>query len=153
MTIFARDWIEYHSVTTPDKIAMIDLMSKRRFTYKDLHERAGRVAGFLKSKGIKKGDRVAYLCLNTSDVMELIFGCWRIGAVCLALNFRLTPPELAFILNDSETSMVLVDEPFKPLGEAAKALTKVEHWVDTDGLGGDSGYERGLSAATPILYI
>ena len=35
MTIFARDWIEYHSVTTPDKIAMIDLMSKRRFTYKD----------------------------------------------------------------------------------------------------------------------
>ena len=150
MTIFARDWIEYHSITTPDKIAMIDLMSKRRFTYKDLHERAGRVAGFLKSKGIKKGDRVAYLCLNTSDVMELIFGCWRIGAVCLALNFRLTPPELAFILNDSESSMVLVDEPFKPLGEAAKALTKVEHWVDTDGLGGDSGYERGLSAATPI---
>ena len=117
MTIFARDWIDYHSVTTPNKIAMIDLMSERRFTYKELHERAGRVAGFLKSKGIQKGDRVAYLCLNTTDVMELIFGCWRIGAVCLALNFRLTPPELAFILNDSETSMVLVDEPFKQLGD------------------------------------
>jgi len=102
MTIYARDWIEYHSVTTPDKIAMIDLMSNRKFTYADVHERAARGAGFLKSKGIKKGDRVAFLCLNTTDVMELIFGCWRIGAICLALNFRLTPPELAFILNDSE---------------------------------------------------
>lgn len=150
MTIFARDWIEYHTVTTPDKLAMIDHLSERKFTYADLNDRAGRVAGFLKSKGIKKGDRVAFLCLNTTDVMELIFGCWRIGAVCLALNYRLTPPELAFILNDSETSMVLVDKPFAPVGEATKALTKVKHWVDTDGLGGDSGYERGLAAAKPI---
>jgi len=45
MTIYARDWIEYHSVTTPDKIAMIDLMSNRKFTYADVHERAARVAG------------------------------------------------------------------------------------------------------------
>ena len=150
MAIYSRDWIEYHSKTTPDKLAMVDLMSERHFTYTDLHERTGRVAGFLKSKGIQKGDRVAFLCLNTSDVMELVFGCWRIGAICLALNFRLTPPELAFILNDSETSMVLVDKPFEPVGEATKALTNVEHWVDTDGLGGDSGYERGLAAATPI---
>ena len=81
MAIYARDWIEYHSKTTPDKLAMIDLMSERHFTYADLHERTGRVAGFLKSKGIQKGDRVAFLCLNTSDVMELVFGCWRIGAI------------------------------------------------------------------------
>jgi len=150
MTIYARDWIEYHAVTTPDKIAMVDLMSERNFTYAQAHERVAKVAGFLKSKGIKKGDRVAFLCLNTTDVMELIFGCWRIGAVCLALNFRLTPTELSYILNDSETSMVLVDKPFEPVGEATKALTNVEHWVDTDGLGGDSSYEEGLAAATPI---
>ena len=150
MPLQARDWIEYHAATTPDKLAMVDLMSQRKFTYAQTHERTAQVAGFLKSKGIQKGDRVAFLCLNTTDVMELIFGCWRIGAICLALNFRLTPPELAFILNDSETSMVLVDKPFEPVGEATKALTKVKHWVDTDGLGGDSGYERGLAAAKPI---
>jgi len=128
MPLQARDWIEYHAITTPDKVAMIDLMSQRKL----------------------KGDRVAFLCLNTTDVMELIFGCWRLGAICLALNFRLTPPELAFILNDSETSLVLVDKPFEPVGEATKALTNVEHWVDTDGLGGESGYEKGLADATPI---
>ena len=150
MPLQARDWIEYHAITTPDKVAMIDLMSQRKFTYAQTHERTAQVAGFLKSKGIKKGDRVAFLCLNTTDVMELIFGCWRLGAICLALNFRLTPPELAFILNDSETSLVLVDKPFEPVGEATKALTNVEHWVDTDGLGGESGYEKGLADATPI---
>ncbi len=150
MTLYARDWVEYHAMTTPDKVAMIDLMSQRRFTYAQTHERVARVAGFLKSKGIQPGDRVAFLCLNTSDVLELIFGCWRIGAICLALNFRLTPPELAYILNDAEASMVLVDKPFEPVGKAAQALTNVAHWIDTDGLGGDSGYERGLSSAKPI---
>ena len=82
--------------------------------------------------------------------MELVFGCWRVGAICLALNFRLTPPELAFILNDSDASMVLVDAPFAPVAEAAKALTSVEHWVGTDGVGGESEYEAGLTAADPI---
>ena len=61
MTIYAKDWINYHAVTTPNKVALIDLMSERHFTYADLHERTGRVAGFLKSKGIQKGDRVAFL--------------------------------------------------------------------------------------------
>lgn len=150
MSLEARDWIEYHARNTPDKTAMIDLMSKRNFSYKQTHERVARVSGFLKSKGIKSGDRVAFLCLNTTDVMELIFGCWRIGAVCLALNFRLTPNELAYILNDSEASLVLVDKPFENVGKETKLLTNVTHWIDTDGLGGDSSYERGISSAKPI---
>ena len=61
MPLQARDWIEYHAITTPDKVAMIDLMSQRKFTYAQTHERTAQVAGFLKSKGIKKGDRVAFL--------------------------------------------------------------------------------------------
>jgi len=150
MAILARDWIEYHATDKPDKLAMVDLLSQRRFTYGQMHERVARVAGFLKESGIEPGDRVAFLALNTSDIMELVFGCWRIGAICLALNFRLTPPELAYILNNSETSMVLLDKPFEPVGEATKPLTQVEHWVGTDGMGGDSDYERGLAAATPI---
>ena len=53
MSLEARDWIEYHAKNTPDKTAMIDLMSKRNFSYKETHERVARVSGFLKSKGIK----------------------------------------------------------------------------------------------------
>ncbi len=150
MSLQVRDWIEYHAEATPHKRAMFDLTSSRDFSYAQMNERVGRVAGFLKSKGIKPGDRVAYLTLNTTDVMEWIFGCWRIGAVCLALNFRLTPPELAYILNDAEASFVLVDIPFAAVADATKPLTKVAHWVNTDGVGGDTDYEQGLASAKPI---
>ena len=150
MTIFVQDWVKYQAGTIADKTAMIDLASSRKYSYGQMHERVAKVAGFLKANGIKQGDRVAFLALNTTDVMELIFGCWRIGAICLALNFRLTPPELAYILNDSDSAMVLVDAPFNQLAEATKPLTKVTHWVGTDGVGGDSDFETGLAAAAPI---
>jgi len=78
---------------------MIELASGRRFTYAQMHNRVGRVAAMLKAKGIKKGDRVGFLTLNSSDTLEVIFGCWRLGAVCLAINFRLTPPEIAWHMN------------------------------------------------------
>jgi len=149
MTLQAYDWISYHAATNPKKRAMYDLVSGRDFSYAQMHDRVAQVAGMLRDKGIQPGDRVAFLCLNTTDVMELVFGCWRVGAIALALNFRLTPPELAFILNDAEATMVLVDAPFAPLAEPTKGLTKVKHWVMTDGVGGDSEYEQGLAAATP----
>jgi len=44
MTLYARDWIEYHSITTPDKLAMVDLMSKRRFTYAEAGGPRGRIS-------------------------------------------------------------------------------------------------------------
>lgn len=145
------DWVEYHAAVKPNARAMVDLASQRIYTYGEMHERVAKAAGFLKAKGIKPGDRVAFLCLNTTDVMELIFGCWRIGAICLALNFRLTPPELTFILNDSETSMVLVDEPFAGVAEATKSqCPTVKHWVGTTGVGKDSDWEAGLAAADPV---
>jgi len=150
MALAAYDWIEYHAAVNPDKRAMFDLASGRDFSYRQMNDRVAQCAGMLKDKGIKPGDRVAFLCLNTTDVMELVFGCWRVGAICLALNFRLTPPELAYILNDSDTSMVLVDAPFEPVAEAAKGLTSVEHWMSTDGMGGESEYEAGLATAMPV---
>jgi len=153
MTIFVQDWVKYHAETTPDNMAMIDLASQRKYTYGQMHERVARTAGFLTESGIKRGDRVAFLTLNTTDVMELVFGCFRIGAICLALNFRLTPPELAYILNDSECSMVLVDTPFAPLADATKPLTKVAHWIGTDGVGGESEFETGLAGAAPIYHM
>lgn len=153
MALFVRDWIAYHAETTPDKRALFDLASARDYSYNQMDERVARVAGFLKSKGIKPGDRVAYLTLNTTDVMELIFGCWRVGAVCLALNFRLAPPELAYILNDSEASLILVDTPFAGAAEITKPLTKVAHWIGTDGVGGESEYEAAIAAATPIYEM
>ena len=144
------DWIKHHATRKPEKLALHELPSGRQFTYAQMHERVARLAGYFQSKGLKKGDRIAFLTLNSVDTMETLFACWRIGAICVALNFRLTPPELKFILDNSETDMVIVDSPFTPLVEALKPLTKVKFWINTEGMGQDSEYETAIREASPV---
>ena len=147
------DWIAHHATSTPNKVAMRELPSGRQFSYSQMHDRVGRCAAMLQEHGVQRGDRVGFLTLNSCDVLEIIFGCWRIGAVGLAINFRLTPPEIGFILNNAEASVVIVDNPFLPIAEALADKTPVKHWIQTDGMGGDSEYERGLSKAEPVLEM
>lgn len=153
MPIATSDWIAYHAAVKKDHPAMIDLASQRTFTYGDMHERVGRVAGMLLDRGVKRGDRVAFLMLNSSDLMEVIFGCWRIGAICVALNFRLTASELTFILNNSETDVLVFDGAFAPMMDALKKSTEVKHYIHSDCMGGDTDYENGLAAATPVMEM
>ena len=150
MSFDAKDWVAHHAASTPNKTAMIELAGQRRFTYAQMHERVGRVAAMLKARGIKKGDRVGFLTLNSSDTLEIIFGCWRLGAVCLAINFRLTPPEIAYIVENADCALVIVDTPFMPIAQALAGKTPVKDWMHTDGMGGESDYETALAAADPI---
>ncbi len=150
MSYDAIDWVAHHARATPQKLAMVELSGNRHFTYAQMHERVGQVAAMLKTKGIKKGDRVGFLMLNSSDTLEIIFACWRIGAICLAVNFRLTPPEIAYILENSECALMIYDTPFTPIAEALGGKTPVKEWMHTDGMGGDSDYESAISGLTPI---
>lgn len=152
MSFDARDWIAHHATATPNKLAMVELAGGRKFTYAQMHERVGRVAAMLKVRGVKKGDRVGFLTLNSSDTLEIIFGCWRLGAVCLAINFRLTPPEIAYIVENADCTLVVVDTPFIPIAQALEGKTPVKEWMQTDGMGGESDYETALAAVDPI-YI
>ena len=147
MSYVATDWIAYNASATPDKLAMVELDSGRRYSYAEMHERVGRVAGILRDKGLKPGDRAAYLTLNSTDTMEFIFGCWRAGVIATAINFRLTPPEVAVILQDSGTKLCLYDTPFAPLAEALSGQCA---WLHTTGMGADSPYERALAGAEVV---
>ena len=147
----AIDWIARHAVSTPDKLAQVDLASGRRFSYAQMNDRVGRVAAFLASQGVKQGDRVGFLALNSTDIFEMSLGTWRLGGISLALNFRLTAPELAFIINDAGPEIVFVDQEFLPVVEALRPLTQVKQWILTEGQGGDSVYERALAGVEPML--
>ncbi len=153
MSIAVNDWVAHHARFKPTAKSMIDLASRRTFTYGDMHDRVGRAAGMLRAHNIQQGDRVAFLMMNSSDLLEVIFACWRIGAVCVALNFRLTPVELAFILNNSETSLLIYDDVFEAATGPLKEITDVTHYVNTDCMGGDSAYERGLAGAKPVTEM
>ena len=60
--------------------------------------------------GIGRGDRVAFLGLNGPEFIRILFACARLGALFIPLNWRLAPPELAFILKNA-TAKLLVCEP------------------------------------------
>ena len=67
--------------------------------------------------GRPDGDRVATLCWNHHQHLEAYFGVSMTGAVLHTLNLRLHPDELAFIVNDADDAVVLVDETLLPLWE------------------------------------
>jgi fatty-acyl-CoA synthase len=88
-----------------------------RYTYKQFAERVGRLGGALRSAGIQPGDRVAFLSLNCHRLLEAYYGVLEAGAVLLPLNVRLSPDELAFILNDSGAKVLFVGKEFLDVAE------------------------------------
>lgn len=149
--ILASDWIASHANANSSRTALIDVPSLRRFSYGELHERVARAAAFLQGVGIKSGDRVGFYCFNTTDIIEWLFASWRIGAVCVALNFRLTAAELAFIINDAGPRVILFDRAHADVVNELIKTTEVARWVETGGDGSDSEYEKVLAAQQDLI--
>jgi fatty-acyl-CoA synthase len=92
-----------------------------RTTWGDIHDRAKRLSNALLQWGIKPGDRVATLALNTGRHVEAWYGIMGIGAVCHTLNPRLFVEHIAWIIDHAGDRIVFVDLPFVPLLEAVIA--------------------------------
>ena len=75
--------------------------------YRQFQARVDRVAAALQKLGVAPGDRVAILDKNSHAYLELYFALPRIGAVAVPLNFRLAPPELAYIIKDSTAATLI----------------------------------------------
>jgi acyl-CoA synthetase (AMP-forming)/AMP-acid ligase II len=75
-----NDWIHQQIRVRPDCLAVYDLTADRPFTWKQFDERVDALAHWLLHTGIRSGDRIAYLGLNSSDVLEIFFATLRIGA-------------------------------------------------------------------------
>jgi fatty-acyl-CoA synthase len=101
------------------KIGVID--GERRFTYAEFAERAGRLAGVLVTRGVRPGDRVAYLAYNSHPLLEGYFGVLEAGGILLPLNVRLAPQELAYILDDAGVRLLFIDADFLPLLDEMQA--------------------------------
>jgi len=145
------DWIASVADRTPENMAQIDIASGRRFTYAQMNRRVGGLAAHLRSLGIGKADRVAYLMMNSSDVFEVIFACWRIGAVAVGLPWSLTGKELAFIAEDAGPKVLIHDRALGDLAGGLNNAPSLKHRIETASDGSESGYERAISDAEPLL--
>jgi fatty-acyl-CoA synthase len=99
-----QDWL----IRTPDKAAL--RWQGQDISYAELAHRVERMAAALAARGIARGDRVAVLAYNCPEYLELLFACARLGAVLVTLNWRLAPPEWAYILEHAGARL-LVHEP------------------------------------------
>lgn len=142
------DWISYHARGTPDATALIDHYSKRTLSYGALNERCNRGANYVSSLGIQPGDRVAVLAHNTSDTIELMFACQKLGAIFVPLNWRLAPPEVRVVLDDCRPNVLFYGHALTDLATELAQGLGITHVSMRDGE--DSDYERGLQAASPV---
>ncbi len=151
MTINAYDWLAYHTTRFADKTAAIDLHSGREFTYGEFNMRAEKLAAFLTNGlGIEKGDRVGVLAHNSSDFFEIQFACAKAGLVFLPLNWRLTVPELEFIVGDAAPRVLIYGPEFADAAEALEKLCKLPVILENNFDGTDSPYEAGIAKAGPL---
>jgi len=108
----AYDWIAHHNANRGSKEAIRDLGKGTSFTYADLDRRIDALAAYFLSVGIGRGDRVAILAHNGVEFFDIQFACARTGSICVPLNWRLTEPELEYMLLDSAPSLLIHDVAF-----------------------------------------
>ena len=145
------DWIAYHASHSPNTDALVDIHSGRRFSYSEYNHRVAKLAGYLRNElGVSRGDRVAVLSANSSDVFEIQFACFRIGAVFVPLNWRLATPELVYIVADASPTVLISDDENWDTSVELKASSSIAHLIDVRGDGGTSAYETGIAGAEPV---
>jgi len=117
----------------PRREAIFDVTADRRFTYAEANARSNRVANAMTAAGLAKGDRVATLLMNGHQFVESFYGLGKVGGVTVALNWRLVPDELSFILNDSGAETMLFGTQFidvcAELHDRGADGTQVARWI------------------------
>jgi fatty-acyl-CoA synthase len=130
----------------PDKTAVVH--GTRRYTYRQLEERANRLASGLRAAGLRHLDRVAFICPNTPAMLEAHYGVPAAGLILVPINTRLNSEEIGYILEHSGAKFVFVDHELeglvKPIDLAGVRVIR----VDDTGAPGDP-YEDFLAAASP----
>jgi fatty-acyl-CoA synthase len=112
-------WPARRARKTPDRVAVVH--EGGSLTYRELDGRVSRLAGALRELGVARRDRVAYLGPNHPAFLETLFAVGVVGAVFVPLNTRLAAAELAYVLADSGSS-VLVHAP--ELADSARSAAE-----------------------------
>lgn len=129
------DFLERAAELFPDKevVSRLHTGEVHRTSYAEVYRRARRLMGGLRKLGVEVGDRVATLGFNHFRHLEAYFAVPGMGAVLHTANPRLSPKEIAYILNHAEDKVLLFDPQLLPLVETLRPeLSTVRHFVVMD---------------------
>ena len=154
------DLYEIVADTCPDRTALV--AGDVRLTYRELDERANRVAQHLRSAGVAPGEWVALLSWNRAEWIEAQHGIYKARNAVVNINYRYVAEELRYILDNSDATAIIFERSFAPMvAEVAGDCPKLRHYVVIDDGSTDAesaaaiatlgavDYEAALAAASP----
>lgn len=149
-THHVADITRVQAKTRPDAVAMT--LHTNTTTFAQLDEAASRVANALIGMGVKPDDRVAVYGANSDRYMEMFFGCVKARATLVGINARLAPPEVAYVLDDSQAKVFVVGSHFYEAANAALSHSSVKpHLVAlNDGHKKWQSYSEMKAEASPL---
>jgi long-chain acyl-CoA synthetase len=123
----------------------------RTMTYGEIDARSSRVGNALKAEGVSAEGRVAIVAKNCHAMFETLFAARKIGAVQVAVNWRLVPDEMRYIIDDADATIVFVGAPFvDAIASVRNQLPKVRKIIAIDGPArGLPSYEEWLGSWPP----
>ena len=110
-----------HAASTPDKPAVIQAESGRVVTYRELDEQSTQLARLLRAAGLQRGDRLAVLMDNDARYLTVCWAAQRSGLVYVPVNWHLTGPEAAYIVENCEAKALVVNAG---VGELAREVRR-----------------------------
>lgn len=111
--------VRAHAADNPQSMAFT--FGDEVMTFAELDAGSNRAANGLTALGVKAGDRIAYLGKNIHLYFEVLLGALKIGAVMTPINWRLAVPEVVYVLNDCQASVLFAGEGFAPLVQQARS--------------------------------
>ena len=120
-----NNWLKKRERYGPQKEAVIDTVSGKRYTYQELNQKANRLAGYLQQEcGLKAGDRLAVVSKNNIEYVILFFACAKSGIIMVPLNYRLPQAGLNELMEDADPHLVVYSDEFSFVKEdAAEAIS------------------------------
>lgn len=159
------DLFEIVADTVPDSEAIYD--GKHRLTYRQLDERANKLAHYFQSIGIKKGDHIGLYIYNCAEYVEAMLAATKISATTININYRYVDEELRYLLNDANITTLVFQRELAPVvarvvgdvpavknlmfidDDSGEALGSLSRAVEYEAAIADQSVERDFTGRSP----
>ncbi|HET9728397.1 MAG TPA: acyl-CoA synthetase [Acidimicrobiia bacterium] len=147
------DLFEIVADAVPERMAVI--AGDRRLTFRDLDERANRVAHYLRDVGVAPGQHVGVYAYNRAEWLEIFWGCFKARVVPINVNYRYVVDELRYLFDNADLVALFFEAEFGPhVASVLPGVPKLQHLVQVDdGTGTNTAdlpsvdYEAALASA------
>jgi fatty-acyl-CoA synthase len=130
------DWLSKWNEYSPSKIALKEFETGKTLTYRELNNVSSRLAGMLvDGYKLTHGDRFMALAENCIEYFIFFFAAQKAGLILIPVNFRLTSPEIDFLIRDSEPKVIITEKKYADKFNGCPSARQVKHILELEEIG------------------